>query len=206
MVYLFGFSGPASSGKSTLVTEVAEWLKCNGYNVVIKNEKFREVFNKHLNKYNISLDDVRQNPDLYLEIEIESLKEQFTNEVNTLYSQADIALFDRISVDYLMYSVFYLPVSKWMRMVKIYNELIKESLRLFDGIFLCEPLNNGNWNDGFRSENDIKNSWFHFELLRNWLTREESVKKLIIVKSDSIESRVRFVVGEIVKVLIKNKK
>ena len=198
ITFLFAFSGPATSGKTTLVKQVANHLSNMGYNVKVESEKFRET----LNKYNISLDEVRKNPNLYLKVEIESIKEQFASEIVSVNSKFDIVLFDRIVLDYILYSVFYLPISKWMEMIKIYSDLIKESLRLFNIVFLCEPVDNKKWNDGFRSENDVRNARFHFEMLKNWVEKEENVKKLVIVKNDSIESRVKFVVNEIEKVIL----
>lgn len=139
------FTGPASSGKSTLVKHLAEILKVN-YNVYVVSEVVRSIL-KH---WNISLDALLENPDLFFDFQVKSLTKQILLEERLLKSDYDIVLFDRSVHDYFIYAALGLPPHKFNE----YKDHFKDVTNNYDLLIYCEHL--GFVNDGVRSKKYIE--------------------------------------------------
>lgn len=101
--YIVAFSGGCFSGKTTTINKVAEKLRQLGYTVYILNENIRDknVFRKAGN-----IDNIRQDPNSYLLLQNEIIREKIENENEILdakYTTKTIILVDRALTDSLFY-------------------------------------------------------------------------------------------------------
>lgn len=101
--YIVAFSGGCFSGKTTTIKKVAEKLRQLGYTVYILNENIRDknVFRKAGN-----IDNIRQDPNSYLLLQNEIIREKIENENEILdakYTTKTIILVDRALTDSLFY-------------------------------------------------------------------------------------------------------
>lgn len=101
--YIVAFSGGCFSGKTTTINKVAEKLRQLGYTVYILNENIRDknAFRKAGN-----IDNIRQDPNSYLLLQNEIIREKIENENEILdakYTTKTIILVDRALTDSLFY-------------------------------------------------------------------------------------------------------
>ena len=101
--YIVAFSGGCFSGKTTTINKIAEKLRQLGYTVYILNENIRDknVFRKAGN-----IDNIRQDPNSYLLLQNEIIREKIENENEILdakYTTKTIILVDRALTDSLFY-------------------------------------------------------------------------------------------------------
>jgi len=139
------FTGPASSGKSTLVKHLSEILNVN-YKVYTVSEIVRDI----LKQWKISLDVLLEKPDLFFDFQVKSLTKQILLEERLLESDYDIILFDRSVHDYFIYAALGLSPQKYNE----YKELFKDVTCNYDLLIYCEHL--GFVNDGVRSKKYIE--------------------------------------------------
>ena len=128
--YIVAFSGGCFSGKTTTIKKIAEKLRQLGYTVYILNENIRDkkVFRKAGN-----IDNIRQDPNSYLLLQNEIIREKIENENEILgvkYTTKTIILVDRALTD----SLFYL--SCYVDKVNLTLENKKTFKHLFSYIYM----------------------------------------------------------------------
>jgi len=139
------FTGPASSGKTTLVKHLSEILNVN-YKVYTVNEIVRDI----LKQWQMPLDTLLEKPDLFFDFQVKGLAKQILLEERLLKSDYDIVMFDRSVHDYFIYAALGLPPHKYNE----YKEHFKDVTSNYDMLIYCEHL--GFVDDGIRSKKYIE--------------------------------------------------
>ena len=172
-IVMIAFSGGAGTGKTTITNRVADVLRSEGYSVEVYGEVFREA----CRQYGITnLDELRKLPRVYTEVEDYAMRLQVVNEKYARNSDADVAIFDRMLLDYLVYSVWYLPIDKWAWLVQEWQYEVLKSLERFDAIFMPDVIVSVEcarlwdmFDDGFRVWEDVRVAKEHNAITKRWL-------------------------------------
>lgn len=125
------FTGPASSGKTTLSNHLADILDVN-YDVYVVNEVVRNV----LKEWNMTLDELLKNPELFYQFQSECITRQIKMEEELLTSDYDFVIFDRSIHDYFVYAAIGLPP----RLYDEYKRKYRYVASNYDLLVYCEPL------------------------------------------------------------------
>ena len=125
------FTGPASSGKTTIVNQLSEILGVN-YNVYTVSEVVRSV----LKKWNMSLDELLNNPELFYEFQSECITKQIDIETELLNSNYDFVILDRSIHDYFVYAMIGLPPHLYDQ----YKQKYKYVSTNYDLLIYCDHL------------------------------------------------------------------
>lgn len=207
-VYI-GFSGAAGAGKTTIVDRLAEILEANGYAVGKIKNVARDVLEMFKEQKNIqSLNELRMKP-LYMEFQRNILKTirlrynllRETGVIDTdergnpVLKNFDIILADRTMYDVLMYTlIYYNPFrdkDKILEVIDMFNYFKSYEIN-YDMIFLCEPLEGEELDDGVRTF-DLTISRVQHEILRLLLP------EYILIKAKPIEQRLEEIIYYISK-------
>lgn len=187
---LIGFSGPSCSGKTTVIQKVYEQLRNQGIRVAMINEVARWVFDRYFSGYG-TLDRLRRDKWALMQFQRKVYEEQIYLE-QVLCQQYDLVLTDRTLFDVLMYVVTYCDVR---HIAMFAQSCMAVGDEWYDKVFLFEPLEGVNCEDGFRSATDIGTRRVHFEMLKNWFGHWDRV---VVVPADmSVEERVQLVIEQI---------
>ena len=125
------FTGPASSGKTTIVNHLSEILSIN-YNVYTVSEIVRNV----LKKWNMTLNELLDIPELFYEFQSECIEAQIGVEQELLSSNYDFVIFDRSIHDYFVYAAIGLPPKLYDQ----YKQKYRYVATNYDLLLYCEPL------------------------------------------------------------------
>lgn len=187
---LIGFAGPSCSGKTTVIRGVYEQLKSQGIRVTVINEVARWVFERYFSGYG-TLDRLRRDKWVLMQFQRKVYEEQIYLE-QVLSQQYDLVLTDRTLFDVLMYVVMYCDVRHIAAFAQSCAAVGEE---WYDKVFLFEPIEGANCNDGFRSKMDIGVRRWHFEMLKNWFGHWDRV--VVVPANMSVDERVQFVIDQI---------
>lgn len=185
---IYAFSGPSSSGKTTLVNAIARKLK-KKFKVALVEEVARKVFRERFASFE-SLDALRLDKQSFLEYEIAILETQIEDE-NKALKNSDIVLSDRSIYDAYVYSKLYLPEDYFKHFLEVFE---KHANRHYDTIFLCHPI--GSFSDGFRTASDLTTQLTQLEMIRNVLDRYFS-GKVVEIAPTNLKIRVETVLNSI---------
>lgn len=125
------FTGPASSGKTTLVNHLSDIFSLN-YNVYTVNEIVRSV----LKEWGLTLEELLAKPNEFYKFQSECLTRQIETENQLLQSDYDIVLLDRSVHDYFVYAALGLPPHMYDK----YRQQFKDVTSNYDMLIYCEPL------------------------------------------------------------------
>lgn len=149
--YFIAFSGASNSYKTTTINNIKNIL---GDNAIILDEVIRK-------KENFSIDDVRSNPDKYVDFQIEVISEKIKQEQAIFkYSESAVVLIDRSMVDSLMYYLLYVDknnlsnesLKKYSEFYEFLIERVNEHVNnVYDKIFFLPP-QKPNLDDQFRTK------------------------------------------------------
>lgn len=165
---LIGFSGAAGAGKTTLAKRLAEILKKHGYHAYTITNTARQILELFISTRGVqSLNDIRLKG-MYNEFQVAVLEDYYStyhflkscgvliehDDDSLEVRDLDFIIADRTIYDIIMYSLmFYDPYSDDMQFIKLlnlfnhrYSKLIK-----YDLIFLCQPIDSEDLDDGVRT-------------------------------------------------------
>lgn len=192
--YIVAFSGGCFSGKTTTINKVAEKLRQLGYTVYILNENIRDknAFRKAGN-----IDNIRQDPNSYLLLQKEIIREKIENENEILgakYTTKTIILVDRALTDSLFYLSCYVDKGNLtLENKKIFRRMFNSiytylSLtKRYDKVLEFKPLKIKNI-DEYRPKDLEQLHFFEYEMihcLNNNFFDKSTMEKNINVKQES---------------------
>lgn len=192
--YIVAFSGGCFSGKTTTINKVAEKLRQLGYTVYILNENIRDknVFRKAGN-----IDNIRQDPNSYLLLQNEIIREKIENENEILdakYTTKTIILVDRALTDSLFYLSCYvdkanltLENKKIFRHLFSFIYMILLLSKRYDKVLEFRPIKIENI-DKYRPKDLEQLHFFEYEMihcLNNNFFDKSIVEKNINAKQES---------------------
>lgn len=169
--YIVAFSGGCFSGKTTTINKVAEKLRQLGYTVYILNENIRDknAFRKAGN-----IDNIRQDPNSYLLLQKEIIREKIENENEILgakYTTKTIILVDRALTDSLFYLSCYvdkanltLENKKIFRHLFSYVYMILLLSKRYDKVLEFRPIKIENI-DKYRPKDLEQLHYFEYEII-----------------------------------------
>jgi hypothetical protein len=141
MAKLIGFSGACNSSKTTTIREIKKHF---GNRIIVMEEVIRK-------SAVTDIDQLRRDPQAYLEFQIKVIHEKFETEQQALreHTQNSVILTDRSLADSFFYYVFYMDKAKFSRQqLEKYTDFFKwlyfrtlTSAKCYDHIFLFRPLN-----------------------------------------------------------------
>ncbi len=173
---LIGFSGPSSSGKTTLVNRLAEKLGC-GKVTEVASEVFRKWKEKHGFE---SMAEIRMYSPTKFQLEV--LREQIKREEEEL-KKHNLVLTDRTIYDNLFYAIFYHDDPALLD--RYVRELRKrEAERPYWMIFLCEPV---------LHVKDGKQRDLNARLFQEFVIRRLTLQPVIYLPALGLEERIRYV-------------
>jgi deoxyadenosine/deoxycytidine kinase len=160
---IIALSGACHSGKSTFANELENSIKnVESYDEVIRDYDFG------------SIDDVRENPEDYLQVQFEIICRKIKQEEQALkYSRDKIILFDRSLVDSLYYYTYYVDKSRVN--TDVYNDFLETLIcklkahieKVYDLIFLFEPIKITDNADDFRPKDLIQKQRSEYEIIKS---------------------------------------
>lgn len=168
------FSGPNHSGKTTTLTAIHEELLKQGKDVIVFAE------NMHRLMAGKSIDEIRNNPALYLDIQEKCIQERIEFECNLKSTDNVVVLIDRPLTDSLYYLTRYLDprnltTSDNMRYDRLVNKttmFCKELIPTATKILFFKPLNIACEDKTYRPQNvdelKVKDTNGMLELLNNY--------------------------------------
>lgn len=192
--YIVAFSGGCFSGKTTTINKVAEKLRQLGYTVYILNENIRDknVFRKAGN-----IDNIRQDPNSYLLLQNEIIREKIENENEILsakYTTKTIILVDRALTDSLFYLSCYvdkanltLENKKIFRHLFSFIYMILLLSKRYDKVLEFRPIKIENI-DKYRPKDLEQLHYFEYEIIHcfnNNFFDKSIVEEVINVKQES---------------------
>lgn len=170
--YIVAFSGGCFSGKTTTINKVANELKQLGYNIIILEENIR---NKEIFKKAGSIDNIRQNPNSYLLLQNEIIKEKIEKEnkiIGTRYSTKTVVLVDRALTDSLFYLSCYVDkVNLTLENKKIFRQLFNSIYtyllltKRYNKVLEFMPIKKVENLDNFRPKNLEQLHFFEYKLI-----------------------------------------
>jgi len=139
------FTGSACSGKTTIVNQLYNILNVN-YNVYCINEIVRDT----ISDFNMSLDEIIDNPNILYEFQSKNLSKQIKIEQQLLTSDYDIVISDRSVYDYFVYSMIGLTPDLYNKFKQEFSNVVNN----YDMLVYCDFL--GFKDDNFRSKKHIE--------------------------------------------------
>lgn len=136
MAKIIAFSGGCYSGKTTALQALAKELEARGVKVAIIEENIR----KELDKLNLSIDEARNNPNLYFSIQCKIINEKITRELIALKDTSEtVYLEDRAITDSIYYFLKYVKYNnlndfnknRYRRLHKLLISHAKENLEKY---------------------------------------------------------------------------
>lgn len=207
--YIVAFSGGCFSGKTTTINKVAKKLRQLGYTVYILNENIRDkkVFRKAG-----SIDNIRQDPNSYLLLQNEIIREKIENENEILgvkYTTKTIILTDRALTDSLFYLSCYVDkVTLTLENKKVFRHLFDSIYmylsytKRYDKVLEFKPLKIENI-DEYRPKDLEQLQFFEYEMihcLNNNFFDKSIIERNIKVKQDgSIDNIINSIVEDYAK-------
>jgi len=152
-----GFCGAAGVGKTTLVSELYQYYKQQGFIVDMIGEVARDIFTLYRQTYGVrSLDEMRSIPELYLMYQNDVLEIQITRETRLREKAPELLLLDRTVYDNYLYTLLYCRRSDRPEMFdritqRVYSYVSKQP---YDHIIYLLP-HTVKENDGFRALTDL---------------------------------------------------
>lgn len=156
-------SGASHSGKTTFMEKASQDFN----NVVLVDEKIRD--------YDINIDEIRQDPKAYLDLEIKIINDKIEDEIATKDQADSIILIDRSLVDSYFYYTFYTDKSSYNQedLQKYHDFLFKLTAvteshmnNLYDYVFFFQPLRNHTRRDKFTQKNLALTQENEYQMMR----------------------------------------
>lgn len=166
------FTGACYSGKTTSIRIAKSILESEGFNVYEFSELIREC--------NIaSIDDVRNDPDKYMEVQDSIIRGKIQMEKDfkhKMFEKKTVMLIDRAVTDSLFYLTFYTHKNgldkahqeMFFSLFDFLNNYLDNCTDIYDYVFEFAPLENKTEKDDFRPQNISKMQIIEYEMIKKY--------------------------------------
>ncbi|MBA2851686.1 thymidylate kinase [Methanococcus maripaludis] len=191
MVKIIAFTGPASSGKTTIIDAMIADLEDKDKKVIRISNVTRDVFTLYSTRYGVtSLDDLRDKPAVVFQFQKDCIARQIAMEMSAKLEDVDFVISDRSVFDYMVYASIFMRFDDYVEYIKVYEQQLHVSR--YDELVYTEPLtyvaDNFRTTEGREAEICIY---------------EKSIKPLatLVLPNTSVENRLNYVEGKLESVV-----
>lgn len=207
---VISISGPASTGKTTLINKIKEKGMIGKYkNIIVINEVIRDIFKNEFLPEVGTMENMMKNKQWVLkwvEKVGEATSNHINNEIKQHYKDDTLIILDRCIVDHFIYSImhtakFDIPLNEFSKAIKTYN---LSSIKI-DYIFLTSVPKNDFYDiDGVRPKDweetrDLENSLFQLLFGNNAIKLPYDIDERINLIEKTIDKTIHEDKGPVLK-------